>query len=150
MAPGADLCTSLIDCTSQLGTTQSQELTADFPQTVQSYIHRIGRTGRAGRPGRAVTFFSNEDAPYLRTIANVLRASGCPVPEYMLALKKPTKNMKRKLAKAPVERKAVGGGGRDVGHENAKRKRQMIEGSKRRKVKGGEKGKGKKEGEDGA
>lgn len=39
----------------------------DFPQTVQSYIHRIGRTGRAGRPGKAITFFSNEDAPYLRT-----------------------------------------------------------------------------------
>lgn len=84
-----------------------------------------------------MTFFSNEDAPYLRTIANVLRASGCPVPEYMLALKKPSKNMKRKLAKAPVERKAVGGGGRDVAHENAKRKRQMIEGSKRRIEKSG-------------
>ncbi|CAK9783418.1 ATP-dependent RNA helicase ROK1 [Cutaneotrichosporon oleaginosum] len=107
----------------------------DFPQTVQSYIHRIGRTGRAGRPGKALTFFSNEDAPYLRTIANVLRASGCPVPEYMLQLKKPSKNQKRKLAKAPVERKAVGGGGRDVAAENAKRKRAMIEGSKRRKVK---------------
>ena len=40
---------------------------SDFPQTVQSYIHRIGRTGRAGRPGKAITFFSNEDAPYLKT-----------------------------------------------------------------------------------
>lgn len=39
----------------------------DFPQTVQSYIHRIGRTGRAGRAGKAITFFSNEDAPHLRT-----------------------------------------------------------------------------------
>ena len=39
----------------------------DFPQTVQSYIHRIGRTGRAGRPGKAITFFSTEDGPYLRT-----------------------------------------------------------------------------------
>ncbi len=110
------------------------QLTSDFPQTVQSYIHRIGRTGRAGRPGKAVTFFSNDDAPYLRTIANVLRASGCPVPEYMLQLKKPSKNQKRKLAKAPVERKHVGGGGRDVAAENAKRKRAMIEGSKRRKL----------------
>lgn len=39
----------------------------DFPQTVQSYIHRIGRTGRAGRPGRAITYFTREDAPYLKT-----------------------------------------------------------------------------------
>ncbi|GMK56453.1 hypothetical protein CspeluHIS016_0302930 [Cutaneotrichosporon spelunceum] len=111
----------------------------DFPQTVQSYIHRIGRTGRAGRPGKAITFFSNEDAPYLRTVANVLRASGCPVPEYMLQLKKPSKNQKRKLSKVPVERKAVGGGGRDVAAENAKRKRAMIEGSKRRAAGGAKK-----------
>ncbi|KAJ3027323.1 RNA-dependent ATPase rok1 [Rhizophlyctis rosea] len=30
----------------------------DFPQSVQSYIHRIGRTGRAGRGGEAVTYFT--------------------------------------------------------------------------------------------
>jgi len=108
----------------------------DFPQTVQSYIHRIGRTGRAGRPGKAITFFSKEDGPYLRTIANVLNASGCPVPEYALAMPKPSKNLKRQLAKAPVKRKAVGGGGRDVAREMAKKKRQMVEASKRRKDKG--------------
>jgi ATP-dependent RNA helicase DDX52/ROK1 len=39
----------------------------DFPPSVQSYVHRIGRTGRAGREGKAVTFFTNEDAPYLKT-----------------------------------------------------------------------------------
>ena len=39
----------------------------DFPQTVQSYVHRIGRTGRAGREGKAITYFTREDAPYLKT-----------------------------------------------------------------------------------
>jgi superfamily II DNA/RNA helicase len=38
----------------------------DFPQTIQSYIHRIGRTGRAGRPGEAVTYFTKDDAAYLK------------------------------------------------------------------------------------
>jgi len=38
----------------------------DFLQTVQSYIHRIGRTGRAGRPGAAITYFTKDDAPYLK------------------------------------------------------------------------------------
>ena len=38
----------------------------DFPQSVQSYIHRIGRTGRAGRDGEAVTFFSRDDVTYLK------------------------------------------------------------------------------------
>ncbi|WWC65516.1 ATP-dependent RNA helicase ROK1 [Kwoniella dejecticola CBS 10117] len=107
----------------------------DFPQTVQSYIHRIGRTGRAGRPGKAITFFNVEDGPYLRTIANVLRSSGCPVPDYMLDMKKPTKNQKRNLAKAPIKRKAVGGGGRDVARENGRKRKQMVEASKRRRVK---------------
>ncbi|WVQ79006.1 ATP-dependent RNA helicase ROK1 [Cryptococcus sp. DSM 104549] len=109
----------------------------DFPQTVQSYIHRIGRTGRAGRPGKAITFFNNEDGPHLRTIANVLRASGCPVPEYMLELKKPSKNEKRNLAKAPVKRKAIGGGGRDIGREQGRKRKQMVEASKRRKMQEG-------------
>jgi ATP-dependent RNA helicase DDX52/ROK1 len=55
----------------------------DFPRSVQSYVHRIGgfattvlrrlfqcilpgRTGRAGREGKAKTYFTNEDAPYLK------------------------------------------------------------------------------------
>ena len=42
-------------------------LNYDFPQTVQSYVHRIGRTGRAGRDGEAITFFTKDDAPYLKT-----------------------------------------------------------------------------------
>lgn len=38
----------------------------DFPQSVQSYIHRIGRTGRAGRTGSAITFFTDDDSYYLK------------------------------------------------------------------------------------
>lgn len=52
------------DCIPLLG---YELIPADFPQTVQSYIHRIGRTGRAGRQGKAITFVNSEDAPYLRT-----------------------------------------------------------------------------------
>ncbi|RKP19338.1 P-loop containing nucleoside triphosphate hydrolase protein [Rozella allomycis CSF55] len=66
----------------------------DFPQTSASYIHRIGRTGRAGRPGKAITYFTKEDAPFLKIVVNVMRESGCEVPEWMLALKKPSKSLK--------------------------------------------------------
>jgi ATP-dependent RNA helicase DDX52/ROK1 len=59
----------------------------DFPQSVQSYIHRIGRTGRAGREGEAVTFFTKEDAEYLKIVVNVMKESGCEVPDWMLNLK---------------------------------------------------------------
>lgn len=58
----------------------------DFPGSPTSYIHRIGRSGRAGRPGAAITFFTEEDAQRgdLRPIANVMKNSGCDVPEWML------------------------------------------------------------------
>ena len=55
----------------------------DFPTSAISYIHRIGRTGRAGRQGKAVTFFTDDDKPLLRTIANVIRQAGCQVPKYV-------------------------------------------------------------------
>jgi len=59
----------------------------DFPQSSVSYVHRIGRTGRAGRRGKAITFFTESDFPALRSIANVMKISGCEVPEWMLRLK---------------------------------------------------------------
>ena len=44
----------------------------DIPTTVASYIHRIGRTGRAGRDnGQALTFYTEEDVPYVRGIVGV-------------------------------------------------------------------------------
>ena len=55
----------------------------------------------------------------------------------MLDLQPPSKNTKRQLAKAPPKRKAVGGGGRDVGKEDGKKRWEMKEGSKRRKAAGG-------------
>jgi ATP-dependent RNA helicase DDX52/ROK1 len=60
----------------------------DLPTEGITYVHRIGRTGRAGREGRAITFFTESDFDNLRTIANVMRLSGCEVPEWMLQLKR--------------------------------------------------------------
>ncbi|CAE6491362.1 unnamed protein product [Rhizoctonia solani] len=109
----------------------------DFPQSVQSYIHRIGRTGRAGREGEAVTYFTNADAPYLKMIANVLKASKNPVPEWMLKLPKPSKMKRRALKRKPVVRKDVGVvAGRTIGKGDAIRRREMIAASKRRKMAG--------------
>ncbi|KAJ7762718.1 hypothetical protein DFH07DRAFT_1018938 [Mycena maculata] len=41
----------------------------NFPTSVQSYVHRIGRTGRAGCEGKAVTYFADDDAPLLKAYA---------------------------------------------------------------------------------
>jgi ATP-dependent RNA helicase DDX52/ROK1 len=59
----------------------------DFPQSAVSYIHRIGRTGRAGRTGTAVTFFTEADIPRLRSIANVMKLSGCEIPDWIMSIK---------------------------------------------------------------
>ena len=47
----------------------------DFPNTMINYIHRVGRTGRANQKGKAITFFSDEDRPLLRSLGNMLKIS---------------------------------------------------------------------------
>lgn len=47
----------------------------DFPQSIVSYIHRIGRTGRAGKEGFALTLFTDDDVEFLRNIANLMKKS---------------------------------------------------------------------------
>ena len=108
----------------------------DFPQTVQSYIHRIGRTGRAGKQGRAITYFTKDDAPYLKSVVNVMRQSGCDVPEWMTQLPKPSKMLKKKLRSRPVSRQDVraASGSSSLGRRLANRQRDMVQASKRRKL----------------
>jgi len=79
-----------------------------FPSTIHNNSMKYsGRAGRAGRPGEAITYFTKDDAEYLRSIANVMQASGCDVPEWMLTLKKPTKEMKKRLKMKPLERESI-------------------------------------------
>ena len=33
----------------------------DMPNSIEDYVHRIGRTGRAGAKGIAYSFFTNKD-----------------------------------------------------------------------------------------
>jgi ATP-dependent RNA helicase DDX52/ROK1 len=80
----------------------------DFPQSTVSYVHRIGRTGRAGRKGKAITFFTENDMKYLRSIANVMKISGCDdVPDWMLKLKKTNKNEKKYMKKYAPKRQNI-------------------------------------------
>ncbi|XP_033734670.1 probable ATP-dependent RNA helicase DDX52 [Pecten maximus] len=79
----------------------------DFPNSAISYIHRIGRTGRAGRPGKAVTFFTEDDVVNIRSIANIMHEAGCPVPEYMLQIKRLNKKKRKKLSKRVPKRDCI-------------------------------------------
>ncbi|CAA3002996.1 DEAD-box ATP-dependent RNA helicase 57 [Olea europaea subsp. europaea] len=60
----------------------------DFPDSAAAYIHRIGRSGRAGRSGEAITLYTEADVPFLRNVANVMTASGCEVPSWIMSLRK--------------------------------------------------------------
>ncbi|KAK6473271.1 putative ATP-dependent RNA helicase DDX52 [Huso huso] len=79
----------------------------DFPTSSVEYIHRIGRTGRAGHRGKAITLFTEEDKPLLRSIANVIKQAGCPVPDYMIGFKKLHSKQKTRLMKRPPRRETI-------------------------------------------
>lgn len=53
-------------------TSISHVVNYDMPDTVEAYIHRIGRTGRAEKIGEAYTLITQEDAPQVRNIERVL------------------------------------------------------------------------------
>lgn len=105
----------------------------DFPTSTISYVHRIGRTGRADRRGEAVTFFTKDDTVNLREIAHVIRNSGSEVPEYMLTLKRRSKQVRRRLNKSAPKRKAIS---TTPAFERQRRahKKQLIKQSKSKKA----------------
>jgi ATP-dependent RNA helicase DDX5/DBP2 len=58
----------------------------DFPNTLEDYIHRIGRTGRAGAKGMAFTFFTHDNAKFARELVKILQEAGQVVPPTLSAL----------------------------------------------------------------
>ena len=97
----------------------------DLPTSGITYVHRIGRTGRAGRKGKAITFFTELDFDNLRTIANVMKQSGCKVEEWMLQLRKSNK-------KSAPHRAGIDTTSR-YDRKKKRKKRQMIQHSKNKK-----------------
>uniref|UniRef100_A0A8C2RZ88 Probable ATP-dependent RNA helicase DDX52 n=1 Tax=Capra hircus TaxID=9925 RepID=A0A8C2RZ88_CAPHI len=81
----------------------------DFPTSSVEYIHRIGRTGRAGHKGKAVTFFTEDDKPLLRS------------------------KQKKKMIKKPLERESISTTPKYF-LEKAKDKRKKVTGQNKKKV----------------
>jgi len=94
----------------------------DVPTSAAAYVHRVGRTGRAGREGGiAVTFYTKEDIPHVKAIANVIAASEKlrekngegvregSVQQWLLdALPTPSKRDKKELKRKGVESRRIG------------------------------------------
>ncbi|RKO98644.1 hypothetical protein CXG81DRAFT_30408 [Caulochytrium protostelioides] len=82
----------------------------DFPTSVATYIHRIGRTGRAGMPGKALTLFTRDDGDRLRPIVQVMLQSGTELPEWLHKLPKLTRQRKQAIRHTPVQRAHIRAG----------------------------------------
>lgn len=50
----------------------SNVINFDFPTTIDSYIHRVGRTARADNPGTALSFVSNTETGFLSEVEEAL------------------------------------------------------------------------------
>eukprot|EP01127_Copromyxa_protea_P009294 TRINITY_DN2177_c0_g2_i2.p1 TRINITY_DN2177_c0_g2~~TRINITY_DN2177_c0_g2_i2.p1 ORF type:complete len:636 (-),score=160.68 TRINITY_DN2177_c0_g2_i2:55-1962(-) len=59
----------------------------DFPNDIETYIHRIGRTARAGRTGTAITYFTEADAALASDLIDVLKEAKQEVPSELIDLK---------------------------------------------------------------
>ena len=98
----------------------------DLPSSGITYVHRIGRTGRAGRKGKSITFFTEADFDNLRTIANVMKQSGCEVEDWMLQLKKSSNNKTAPLRRGKIDTISR------YDRRKIHRKKQIIEESKKK------------------
>jgi probable ATP-dependent RNA helicase DDX4 len=56
----------------------------DMPQTIDEYVHRIGRTGRVGNRGKAKSFYDPEiDAPLARDLIKILQQADQDIPSWL-------------------------------------------------------------------
>ncbi|KAF3002388.1 RNA-dependent ATPase rok1 [Curvularia kusanoi] len=134
----------------------------DAPTSAAAYVHRVGRTGRAGREGGvAVTFYTQDDIPYIKLIANVIRASEKlrgvkeeegSVKQWLLdALPAPSKRDRAELKKRGVESRRSNLKGKEAkkGRISTKSGFERREENRRRGAKEGARRRGKAEREDG-
>ncbi|PTB68864.1 P-loop containing nucleoside triphosphate hydrolase protein [Trichoderma citrinoviride] len=141
-------------------------LNYDVPGSSAAYVHRAGRTGRAGREGGiAVTFYTKEDIPFVKTVANVIAASErqagktedeAGVQKWLLdALPNVGKEDRKKLKERGVESRRSGHKAVITSRSGYERRKEhnrkgAIEGSKKRKMEAvGGGGGGGDDGEDG-
>ncbi|EEC17657.1 probable ATP-dependent RNA helicase DDX5 [Ixodes scapularis] len=58
----------------------------DYPDTSESYVHRIGRTGRSNRSGTAITLFTPDNAGQAKQLVSVLQEAKQEVNPELLEL----------------------------------------------------------------
>ncbi|KAF4725466.1 hypothetical protein FOZ62_000531 [Perkinsus olseni] len=59
----------------------------DMPQSIEEYVHRIGRTARAGARGTSITLFTAQEGRHAQDLVDILNEAGQNVPEFLSMLK---------------------------------------------------------------
>merc|ERR1712048_429421 len=83
----------------------------DFPQTIEDYVHRIGRTARGERSGTAYSLLTKEHSRCVRQLIEVMERSDQEVPHEVRELA----NSSRAFAGARARSRRDFGGGRGGG-----------------------------------
>jgi ATP-dependent RNA helicase DDX59 len=58
-----------------------QVVVFDMPESLEEYVHQIGRASRLGMPGSAIVFINDESKGLLRSFVGLLRSSGALIPK---------------------------------------------------------------------
>lgn len=66
----------------------------DMPNTVEDYVHRIGRTGRAGKKGMAYSLFTKDNINLTNDLIKILKKSNQIIPDQLYQMKKDSIGMK--------------------------------------------------------
>jgi ATP-dependent RNA helicase DDX52/ROK1 len=93
----------------------------------------LSSVGLQSRTLLKVFQLNTDDAPYLKSVVNVMKESGCEVAEWMLKLKNPSKNLKKNVKNMPIRRNDIKTTSKYDENKN-KKKAEMIQASKRRKL----------------
>ncbi|KAG9511098.1 putative ATP-dependent RNA helicase DDX17, partial [Fragariocoptes setiger] len=91
-------------------------INVDFPQTVEDYIHRIGRTARHHNRGESITFFTSNpnDMAFVDKFITILNKSNQKIPDELLNLseQKHLYNSVKGKSRRRWSSESDGGGGR--------------------------------------
>jgi len=80
----------------------------DFPQNIESYIHRIGRTARGGKTGDSISFFTPVDFHIIRDLIDVLNRASHPIPKELQSILRnepAVRESQRNLSNRPMQNK---------------------------------------------
>ncbi|CAB4068585.1 DDX43 [Lepeophtheirus salmonis] len=58
----------------------SHVINFDFPNSMEEYVHRIGRSGRAGKKGSSISFMTYRDRPLAQGLIDIMTEANQPIP----------------------------------------------------------------------